>query len=212
MMPKRQTTIDECKRAKNTVMSRRLAMGSSGLAVLGLLSGSTLSQAEEKDADRKGSDTKLSPQMRERMERSRAFSERMRNAESMEERMKLMEEQRAWQHRQGVEELKEQLGISDQEWPVVKPRIETVYNLVHPVVQMRRGNAQPTTEIEQRSRDLRELLRDEKAPADQIKAKLTAYRAAKEKAAQELIRARQSLRRLMTLRQEAVLVLNGLLD
>jgi hypothetical protein len=37
-------------------------------------------------------------------------------------------------------------------------------------------------------------------------------RAAKEKAVQELAKARQGLRQLMNLRQEAVLVLNGLLD
>jgi len=50
------------------------------------------------------------------------------------------------------------------------------------------------------------------AAADQIKAKLTALRAAQSGAAQELAKARQSLRQLLTLRQEAVLVLNGLLD
>jgi hypothetical protein len=41
---------------------------------------------------------------------------------------------------------------------------------------------------------------------------VTAFRAAKEKANQQLAGARQSLRQLMSLRQEAVLVLNGLLD
>ncbi len=47
---------------------------------------------------------------------------------------------------------------------------------------------------------------------DQIKARLGALRSAKEKAQQELATAQHSLRQLMTLRQEAVLVLNGLLD
>ena len=60
--------------------------------------------------------------------------------------------------------------------------------------------------------ELRELLRDDSAAADQIKAKLAALRAAKQKAAQDLATARQSLRQLMTLRQEALLVLNGLFD
>jgi uncharacterized protein YPO0396 len=46
----------------------------------------------------------------------------------------------------------------------------------------------------------------------QIKAKLTSLRAAKERAAQELSRARQNLRQIMSVRQEALLVLNGLLD
>jgi hypothetical protein len=136
----------------------------------------------------------------------------MRNAQSMEERMQIMEEQRTWERRRAVEDLKEQLGISDREWPVLKPRIETVYNLVHPPLQAGPGSAQPRTEVERRSRELRELLRDEKAPVDQIKGRLTALRAAREKSIQELSQARQSLRRLISVRQEAVLVLNGLLD
>jgi hypothetical protein len=55
-------------------------------------------------------------------------------------------------------------------------------------------------------------VQDQKAPGDQIKARLTALRAAKERAVQQLINARQGLRQLLTLRQEALLVLNGLLD
>jgi anthranilate phosphoribosyltransferase len=70
----------------------------------------------------------------------------------------------------------------------------------------------PKTEVEQRSRELSELLRDEKAEVSQIKARLTALRAAKERTVQELIKARQSLRQILTLRQEAMLVLNGLLE
>ena len=47
---------------------------------------------------------------------------------------------------------------------------------------------------------------------DQIKAKLTALRAAREQARRELATAQRSLRQLLTLRQEAHLVLRGLLD
>jgi len=66
--------------------------------------------------------------------------------------------------------------------------------------------------VDKASSELRELLRNESATAEQIKAKLAALRAAKQKAAQDLATARQSLRQLMSLRQEALLVLNGLLD
>jgi Spy/CpxP family protein refolding chaperone len=66
--------------------------------------------------------------------------------------------------------------------------------------------------VEQRTRELREVLADKEAKPEEIKAKLTAFRAAKEQARQELVKARQDLRQLMTLRQEAVLVVNGLLD
>jgi Spy/CpxP family protein refolding chaperone len=108
--------------------------------------------------------------------------------------------------------LKGQLELSDKEWSVIKPRLQTVYDLVHPRPQGMGRNEQPKTELEQKSRELRELLRDDKADVDQIKAKLTAVRASKERTARELAGARQTLRQLMTLRQEAVLVLNGLLD
>ena len=147
----------------------------------------------------------------ERMEQLKAFSERMRNA-SPEERMRIMEEQRVQEHQRAIEDFKDRLGVSDKEWPVIKPRIEKVYNMVHPLSQVRAGNEQARSEVEQRSSELRELLRKEGTEADQIKAKLTALRAAKGKEAQELATAKQSLRQLMTLRQEAELVLSGLLD
>ncbi len=66
--------------------------------------------------------------------------------------------------------------------------------------------------MERRNSELRELLRDEGPAVDKIKAGLMALRAAKEKAAQELVAAKRDLRELMTLRQEAELVLSGLLD
>ena len=53
---------------------------------------------------------------------------------------------------------------------------------------------------------------DSGGTAEAIKAKLTALRAAKEKDRRELAAARQSLRQVLTLRQEAHLVLHGLLE
>jgi hypothetical protein len=188
-------------------ISRRAAVASSGVGLLGLLCGSVLGQ-EKAEAGRKGPPR----EMQERMEQSKAFSERLRNASSMEERMKIIQERNEEDRRRAVEELKGQLRLSDQEWAVVKPRVEKVYNLVHPVQRMEAGSNQKKSEVEERSRELRELLREEGAAADQIKTRLAALRAAKEKATQELAAARQSLRQIMNLRQEAVLVVNGLLD
>ncbi len=195
--------LNDCHRTTETLISRRVAMGSSALALLGVLSGSAFSQEQGKEPPR---------EVQERIEESRAYMERLRSAGSMEERMKIMEERRMAERRRAVEDLKEQLGVSDKEWPVVGPRLEAVYNLVHPLPQVGRGDGPPKTEVQQKSSELRELLRDQKAPVDQIKAKLGALRSAKEKARQELATAQQGLRQLMTLRQEAVLVLNGLLD
>lgn len=206
-----QRTVDSCHTSTDIRISRRLAMSSSGLAVFGLLSGSALGQAQERQRDSQGPDPRLRRGSQERMEQFKAYSERMRNA-SPEERMKLMMEQRVQERQRAIEDVKDRLGISDREWPVVKPRIEKVYNLVHPLPQMGPGDERPRSEVEQASRELREVLRDEAAAVDQVKAKLTALRAAKEKANQELATARQGLRQLMTVRQEAELVLSGLLD
>ena len=94
---------------------------------------------------------------------------------------------------------------------MVKPRLETVYDLVYPTARIGRRE-QGATEVEQRSSELRELVRDNKVTAEQIQAGLTALRAARQRKTQELAKARQNLPELMTLRQEALLVLNGLLD
>ena len=82
---------------------------------------------------------------------------------------------------------------------------------MHPLPRLGRNDALSKAEVSQRSSELRELLRDPKAPVEQIKARLSALRKAREKTRRELATAQQDLRQLMTLRQEAVLVLNGLL-
>jgi predicted outer membrane protein len=206
-----KTIVSACPTANHAV-SRRLALRCSGVAVLGLVSHSAFAQTRDKTTEAPRAPAKPSGGMQERMEQSRIFAERLRNAESMEERQQIMREQMLWQRQQALEGLRDQLGVSDQEWAVLKPRIQVVHDLVHPAPPPMGKSDAPRTEAELRSRELRELLQDQKAPPDQIKARLTALRAAKEHAAQQLINARQGLRQLLTLRQEALLVLNGLLD
>jgi hypothetical protein len=191
--------------ARATMLSRRGVVGSSGLALLGLLSGSVLGQEKKEPQGKPGRDG------RERMEEFNAYAERMRNA-SPEERMRIMEERRVQDQRRAIEDFKVRLGVSDKDWPAIKPRIERVYTLVHPLPQMGTGSERPRTEVQRRSSELRDLLRSEGAAVDRIKAALAVLRAAKEKAAQELAAAKQDLRQLMTVRQEAELVLSGLLD
>ena len=62
------------------------------------------------------------------------------------------------------------------------------------------------------SQALREVLDKDDASPDQIRAKLTALRAAKESARQKLAAAQKNLREVLTLKQEAALVLGGQLD
>ena len=58
---------------------------------------------------------------------------------------------------------------------------------------------------------LREILEKDDATAGQIKTKLTALRAAKESARQKLAAAQKDLREVLTLKQEAQLVVFGML-
>jgi hypothetical protein len=204
----RQDRMGDPRRIADRVISRRAAVGSAGFALLGLLSASALAEENTPKPQRDSA----SEEARARMERSRAFIERMRTAGSREDRMKILEEQRMQDRRQALEDLKNQLGISDQEWTVIRPRIEAAYNLQHPMMPGNPGNEAKRTEVQQKSIELSELLRDKAAAADQIKARLAALRAAKDKARQELAAAQQNLRQILTLRQEALLVLNGLLD
>ncbi len=207
-----RNTLNHLRRRADDTISRRAVLSSSALALVGLMSHSSAGEAKEEKLGPKTPAAKPSEQIQEQTEQSRTFTERMRNAESMEERHQIMNEQMTWQRQRAVEDLKDRLGVSDQEWAVLKPRIQVVYDLVHPAPRPIGKSDAPRTEAELRGRELRELLQDQKAPADQIKARLTALRAAKERAVQQLINARQGLRQLLTLRQEALLVLNGLLD
>jgi chromosome segregation ATPase len=193
-------------------ISRRLALSSSGLAVVGVLSGVVVGQDDKKEQSATRPRPQLPKDLQDRMEKSKAFSERMRNAGSSEKRQQIINERMAWERQQAFDSLKGELRVSDAEWPVVKRRLQAVYDLVHPVQPMMDPDKPPKSDLEQRTRELRELLRDDAPPADQIKSKLGSWRAAKERANQELAQARQSLRQILNLRQEVVLVLNGLLD
>jgi hypothetical protein len=62
------------------------------------------------------------------------------------------------------------------------------------------------------SQALRTTLENENASADEIKAKLTALRDSRKKAAAELDAARAELQKVVTVRQEAVLVAMGMLE
>lgn len=122
---------------------------------------------------------------------------------------------------QRLDRIKEQLGATDDEWKVLQPKIEKVMD-----AQMagfgggfgRRGgnnggdNAPPPTPIQKASQDLRTLLENKDASPDDIKAKLAALREARAKSKADLEAARKDLKEVLTQRQEAVLVTNGMLE
>ena len=126
-----------------------------------------------------------------------------------------------------LEWMKERLKVEDEEWKVLQPRLAKVMTLSRDVRGGMRGmmfgrrgrrggdaagaRPQPQSATQKAQQALRQSLENEAATADEIKAKLTALRAAREKAKQELAVAQQSLRELLTQRQEAQLVLMGIL-
>ena len=59
---------------------------------------------------------------------------------------------------------------------------------------------------------LQKVLESESAKPEEIKAKLTGLRAAREKAKQDLAKAQQDLKQILTVKQEATLVLGGILN
>jgi Spy/CpxP family protein refolding chaperone len=74
------------------------------------------------------------------------------------------------------------------------------------------ANRPPESETQKASSELRKLLEDKGATNEDIKAKLTALRVAREKAKVELTKAQGELKEMVTPRQEAVLVNMGLLE
>jgi len=123
---------------------------------------------------------------------------------------------------------KEMLAVNDDEWTVISPLLQKVMDVQRQTRVVggfgfggrrgRRGNDQPTEDaanlspIEKAAQELRTVLENEAATADDIKAKLTAYREAREAARTELAKAQQALREVLSVRQEAQLVMRGLLD
>ena len=128
-----------------------------------------------------------------------------------------------------MDNIKQQLGASDDEFAAIQPKIEAVMTLQRDVITRPRGMfgrggrggggfggfGGPTTqpsEVQTAMQDLSTTLDDPNASPDTIKTKLDAVRQAKAKARQDLIVAQQDLKSVLTQRQEAVMVLNGFLD
>lgn len=152
--------------------------------------------------------------------------------EAMQQRMQQMMEQR----------MQEQLGATDEEWTVIGPRLRKVMERsrqtgvgmggmrmgmgMRPDIG-RRGARQDAlagrgargtfaqgepTKVEERAEELVTALENSDATPNEIEAKLNALRSAKEEARAQLATAQQELKKVLTLRQEAQLVLMGMLN
>ena len=110
----------------------------------------------------------------------------------------MTDEQRA-QFLQGrVDRLKENLGATDEEWNVLKDAITAVVNLQGD--QMKASQA------------LRDAVGKEGATNDELKAALDTYRKATKVVTDKRPALQAKLKELVTPKQEAMLVLQGILD
>ncbi len=113
---------------------------------------------------------------------------------SEEERAQMMERM---QERR-LSRLKERLGVSDEEWAVLSEPIEALLAL--------RGEEFTA------SQQLREAVGAEETTTEQLKQALDKYRKARKDIAARRTKLQAQLKELVTLRQEAVLVLEGILE
>ena len=129
-----------------------------------------------------------------------------------------------------MQRLQQDLGASDDEFAVLEPKIDAVMQLrrdagggFNPRMFMRRGggggggdaggaSTQPQSPAQQAVSDLQSTLDDASATPDQIKSKLDTLRQARAQAKADLSKSEDDLRSLLTQRQEAQLVLYGILD
>ncbi len=125
-----------------------------------------------------------------------------------------------------LEQMQEQLEFSDEEWKAVSPLVQDVMEKQQDNFRGgfrffggrgpggdrggrgRGGFGEPDPATEA----LMDVLENEDASADSIQAKLTVLRDARKKQEKELQAAREKLRKVLNLRQEAQLVLFGMLD
>ena len=125
-------------------------------------------------------------------------------------------------HQRSMERIKEAVTTSEDEWKALEPKLDEIVKLsreagVYTSFRRRRSSSTtdaqtPLTGVAKATQDLETTLGDEKAKPEEITAKLTALRDARKKAKEELATARKSASDLVNLRQEAQLVLLGILD
>jgi hypothetical protein len=166
-----------------------------------------------------------------------AISQETRPASTRKAHDREQMHQRMEESRQRAQEwMKEAMGVNDEEWKVLQPKIEKVQTLSRqvrfgmmggmfgrmerggkhhpgpPPEQPPEGKKEPKSDLETKTMELRKLLHDKDAKPEDLKSVLEAYRQAHAKAAEELAKAQKELQKDLTVQQEARLVLMGLLE
>jgi len=132
--------------------------------------------------------------------------------------------------------MKQTLGVKDEEWKVLGPKVMKVFELSRQTSGMGRGmmfggrggprpdgtprpdrgtqadTGRELSPMEKASESLQQVIENQSSTPQQIKEKLTALREAREKAREELAKAQQDLKQVLSVKQEAQLVLTGMLN
>lgn len=135
-----------------------------------------------------------------------------------------------------MKRLQEDLKASEEEWGVMMPLVSDVMKLQRSQIRSGlgmgpggpggpdgpgrpgeqggpgMGSADSTGTSSPEATELKTTIDKENSSKDEIQAKLTAFRQARVKQEQALKAAREKLRTVLTVRQEAILVLSGLLE
>ena len=121
-----------------------------------------------------------------------------------------------------LETLKSELDATEEEWTVIKPKLTKVMKLARETGRRgmrargrgeRDGQDKPEeSELQKAAIALQEAVIKSDTSSDEIEAKLKDLRDAQDKAKKELAKAQQELKESLSVRQEAKLVLRGMLD
>jgi hypothetical protein len=116
--------------------------------------------------------------------------------------------------------IQRQLDVNDAEWGVLQPKIQRVIaanfeagvsNRTGPAMMALTSGKLPTSEVAKRKKELQAAIANPKTTNGEFQLKLRALRDASQKAKEELDAAQKDLIGVLTVRQEAVLVLLGVL-
>ena len=127
-----------------------------------------------------------------------------------------------------MDNIKQQLGATDDEWNVLQPKVQKVVDLSREMMVGRFGGrggrggggggggnppaAAPNTDLTDKTKALNDTLDNKDADPKDIAQKLAAVRDARERVKADLVKAQAELKEVLTPRQEARLVLMGVLE
>jgi hypothetical protein len=117
--------------------------------------------------------------------------------------------------------LKQRMGVSDEDWAVIEPKLKQVVALRQASGQLQFGGMMGffggaggvvVTDVNKAMSELRAAVRDQNAKPEVIAAKLKAWRDARDRAREELAKAQVDLVGVLRVRQEGILMAAGMIQ